>query len=69
MEAKPFLARMVTLKIQWIHVIKLIYMQAYFYLLKPMKASGFPDMLPPKARRMPGRPNKHMRNEQGEEGA
>ncbi|KAK1379962.1 hypothetical protein POM88_026706 [Heracleum sosnowskyi] len=30
--------------------------------------TSFPDIVPPKARRMPGRPKKHRRREQGEDG-
>ncbi|KAK1365099.1 hypothetical protein POM88_040660 [Heracleum sosnowskyi] len=54
---------------------KNVYMQDYQQLLRPMKGSvhwpktGLPDILPPKARRMLGRPKKHRRKEQGEEGA
>lgn len=54
---------------------KSVYMQACQQLLRTMKGSmhwpktGLPDILPPKARRIPGRPKKHRRKEQGEEGA
>ncbi|KAK1403704.1 hypothetical protein POM88_003309 [Heracleum sosnowskyi] len=30
--------------------------------------TGFPDIVPPKVRRMPGRPKRHRRREQGEDG-
>ena len=48
----------------------LSFMQAYQQLLRPMKGSktGLPHILPPKARRMRGRPKKHRRKEQGEVG-
>ncbi|XP_074373472.1 uncharacterized protein LOC141713798 [Apium graveolens] len=54
---------------------KELYIEAYSQLLKPMKGSlywpktEFPDILPSKARRMPGRPKKYRRREQGEDGA
>lgn len=44
-------------------------------MLKPMTGSlywpqtGFPDIFPPKARRIPRRAKKHRRREQGEPGA
>lgn len=52
-----------------------VYMKTYENMLKPMKGplywpkTGLPDILPPKARRMPGRPKKNKRMEQGEPGA
>ncbi|KAK1360373.1 hypothetical protein POM88_044847 [Heracleum sosnowskyi] len=53
---------------------KNLYIDAYSNLLKPMKGTiywpktGFPDIVPPKARRIPGRPKKHRRREHGEDG-
>ncbi|WOH12434.1 hypothetical protein DCAR_0831938 [Daucus carota subsp. sativus] len=54
---------------------KVVYMKAYANMLKPMRGSlywphtPYPDILPPKARSMPGRPKKHRKREQGEPGA
>lgn len=51
------------------------YMKAYSHLMCPMKGSeDWPiaqqaKLLPPKARRMPGRPKKHRRRETDEEGS
>lgn len=54
---------------------KSVYMEAYSHLLRPMKGdlywphTDLPDILPPKTRRMPGRPKKARRREEGEVGA
>ena len=54
---------------------KTTYLKAYSYLMSPMKGSKeWPittqiKLLPPKARRMPGRPKKHRRREADEVGS